>query len=51
MLSLMARAYGDLPAEALDVEGAETLEERRRKLVEAYVTRMFRLAGLGGASG
>lgn len=51
MLSLMARAYGDLPADTLEVEGAETLEERRRKLMEAYVMRMFRLAGLGSASG
>lgn len=48
MLSLMVKAYQDLPVEALEAAGAERLAERRRKLMEAYVARMFHRAGLRG---
>jgi CHAT domain/NACHT domain len=47
MLSLMVQAYQDLPVEALAIAGAESLADRRKKLMDAYVARMFRRAGLG----
>ena len=47
MLSLMVQAYQDLPVGALETEGGESLAARRRKLMDAYVARMFRRAGLG----
>jgi hypothetical protein len=51
MLSLMVQAYENLPVEALETEGAENLAARHQKLMERYVARMFRRAGLGGAGG
>jgi predicted NACHT family NTPase len=51
MLSLMAEAYEDLPVEALETESQETTGARRKKLMEAYVARMFRRAEVGGARG
>ena len=47
MLSLMVQAYQDLPAEALAAGGAESLAARRKQLMDAYVARMFRRAGVG----
>lgn len=47
MLSLMVRAYQDLPAEQLLQESAATAAARRKQLMNAYVDRMFRRAGLG----
>jgi len=47
MLSLMVRAYQDLPAAQLLQESAATAAARRKQLMSAYVDRMFRLAGLG----
>ena len=47
MLSLMVRAYQDIPAEQLLQESAATAAARRKQLMSAYVDRMFRLAGLG----
>ena len=51
MLSLMVQAYQGLPVEALEAEGADSLAARRRKLMDAYVARMFRQAGVGGTRG
>jgi hypothetical protein len=51
MLSLMAEAYEDLPVEALAAEGQETSGARRKKLMEAYVARMFRRVEAGGGRG
>ncbi len=47
MLSLMVRAYQDIPAEQLLQESAATAAARRKQLMSAYGDRMFRLAGLG----
>ena len=47
MLSLMVRAYQDLPAEQLLQESGATAAARRKQLMSAYVDRMFRLTGLG----
>ncbi|HEX9941450.1 MAG TPA: CHAT domain-containing protein [Thermoanaerobaculia bacterium] len=47
MLSLMVQAYQDLPVEALAAGGAQSLAERRKQLMDAYVARMFRRAGAG----
>lgn len=47
MLSLMVRAYQDMPAAQLLQESAATAAARRKQLMSAYVDRMFRLAGLG----
>lgn len=49
MLSLMVQAYQDLPVAALASGGAENLAARRKLLMDAYVARMFRRAGAGGA--
>lgn len=47
MLSLMVRAYQDVPAEQLVKESATTAVARRKQLMDAYVAHMFRRAGLG----
>ena len=47
MLSLMVRAYQDLPAEQLVQESGATAAARRKRLMDAYVAQMFRLARLG----
>jgi len=46
MLSLMVAVYADLVPEALDTAGAETLQQRRNRVMEDYVARSFRLAGV-----
>jgi DNA polymerase III delta prime subunit len=45
MLSIMSLAYHDLPAEALQGEALDSLEERRTHLFTAYVRRMFARLG------
>ncbi len=47
MLSLMVRAYQDIPAAQLAQESAATAAARRKQLMDAYVDLMFRLVGLG----
>jgi hypothetical protein len=47
MLSLMSRAYQDVPADRLLSEGSASAAARRKQLMDAYVTRMFRRAALG----
>ena len=47
MLSLMVRAYQDVPAEQLAQESGATAAARRKQLMDAYVAQMFRRAGLG----
>lgn len=42
MLNIMRLAYQDIPAEALSGERLNTVEERRKHLLDAYVERMFR---------
>ncbi len=49
MLSLMVQAYQDLPVEALAAAGAQSLADRRKKLMDAYMVRRFRRAAVGGA--
>ena len=49
MLSLMIRAYRDVPVEDLASESHETTASRRKHIMDAYVARMFRRGGLGGA--
>ena len=49
MLSLMAKTYQGVTAEALTQEGTDSAKARRTKLMEAYVARMFRLAAGGAA--
>lgn len=44
MLSLMSRAYQDLPASQLLSEGSGSAAARRGQLMEAYIARMFRAA-------
>lgn len=51
MLNLMIRAYHDLSVEDLESEGFETTATRRKHLMDAYVARMFKHAGQGGALG
>jgi hypothetical protein len=48
MLSLMARAYGGMRPEDIDAGREDTLEERRKKVMKAYVERAFRQAGISG---
>ena len=47
MLSLMSRAYQDLPVDHLLHEGGASAAARRRHVMEAYVARMFRRAARG----
>ena len=47
MLSLMSRAYQDVPADQLLKEGGASAAARRKQLMEAYVARMFRRAAQG----
>jgi hypothetical protein len=42
MLNLMIRAYSDVPLEQISAEGTATAGERRKRLMDAYVARMFR---------
>ena len=47
MLSLMSRAYQDIPVDQLLGEGADSVASRRKQLMDAYVARMFRRAAQG----
>ena len=47
MLSLMSRAYQDLPVDHLLREGAVNAAARRKQLMDAYVAHMFRRAAKG----
>ena len=47
MLSLMSRAYQDLPVDQLLREGGVSAAARRKRLMDAYVARMFRRAAQG----
>ena len=47
MLSLMSRAYQDLPVDHLLREGAANAAARRKQLMDAYVAHMFRRAAKG----
>ncbi len=47
MLSLMSRAYQDVPADQLLSEGGASAAARRKQLMDAYVARMFRRAAQG----
>ena len=47
MLSLMSRAYQDLPTDQLLREGAVNAAARRKQLMGAYVAHMFRRAAKG----
>ncbi len=47
MLSLMSRAYQDVPADQLLGEGGASAAARRQQVMAAYVARMFRRAGQG----
>jgi len=51
MLNLMVQAYQDLPVEALESAGAETLAARRKQLMDAFVARMFERAQAAKADG
>jgi hypothetical protein len=50
MLSLMSRAYQDVPGDQLLSESGASAAARRKQLMDAYVARMFRRAvqGRGG---
>ncbi|MEZ4703293.1 MAG: CHAT domain-containing protein [Rhodothermales bacterium] len=45
MLSLMIRAYQDIPIEALEHEALDTQKQRRKQLMDAFCDRMLRRAG------
>jgi hypothetical protein len=47
MLTLMSRAYQDLPVDHLLHEGVVTAAARRKQLMDAYVAHMFRRAAKG----
>ncbi len=47
MLSLMSRAFQDLPPDHLLHEGGATSAARRKQVMEAYVARMFHRAAQG----
>lgn len=47
LLSLMSRAYQDMPVEQLLGESGPSVAARRKQLMDAYVARMFRRAAQG----
>jgi hypothetical protein len=47
MLSVMSLAYRDMPAKALDEQATGSLEERRQRLFDTYIQRMFERKGRG----
>ena len=47
MLSLMSRAYQDVPVDQLLHEGGVNAAARRKQLMDAYVAQMFRRAAQG----